>query len=200
MSSPFAALGLTFDDVLLLPGATDVIPSEVDTSAQLSRNISVRLPLVSASMDTVTEARMAIAMAREGGLGIVHRNLSIEDQSRQVDRVKRSESGMVSDPVTTTGDATLAEVDELCGQFHISGLPVIDGDGLLVGIITNRDLQFERQLDRPLGDAMTKEGLITAPEGTSLDEAEQIMGKHRIEKLPVVEKRSEEHTSESSHQ
>ena len=149
--APFAALGLTFDDVLLLPGATDVIPSEVDTSARLSRNISLKLPLVSAAMDTVTEARMAIAMARQGGMGILHRNLSIEDQTRQVDLVKRSESGMVSDPVTTTGDATLAEVDELCGRFHISGLPVIDDDdGLLIGIITNRDLRFETDFSRPV--------------------------------------------------
>jgi IMP dehydrogenase len=124
VAAPFAALGLTFDDVLLLPGATEVIPSEVDTSARLSRNISLRLPLISAAMDTVTESRMAIAMARQGGMGILHRNLSIEDQVHQVDLVKRSESGMVSDPVTTTGDATLAEVDEACGRFHISGLPV----------------------------------------------------------------------------
>src|SRR5665647_1057714 len=169
--APFVALGLTFDDVLLLPGATDVIPSEVDTSTQLSRNISLKLPLVSAAMDTVTEARMAIAMAREGGMGILHRNLSIEDQTRLVDRVKRSESGMVSDPVTTTPDATLAEVDELCGQFHISGLPVIDTDGLLVGIITNRDLRFETDFSRPASEVMTRMPLVTARVGVDKLEA-----------------------------
>src|SRR5664280_1927843 len=162
LSVPFAALGLTFDDVLLLPGATEVIPSEVDTSARLSRSISLKLPLVSAAMDTVTEARMAIAMARQGGLGILHRNLSVEDQTRQVDLVKRSESGMVSDPVTTTGDATLAEVDEACGRFHISGLPVIDHDGLLIGIITNRDLRFETDFSRPASEVMTPMALVEA--------------------------------------
>ena len=185
--APFAALGLTFDDVLLLPGATDVIPSEVDTSARLSRNISLRLPLVSAAMDTVTEARMAIAMAREGGMGILHRNLSIEDQTRQVDRVKRSESGMVSDPVTTTGDATLAEVDELCGQFHISGLPVIDGDGLLVGIITNRDLRFETDFSRPASEVMTPMPLVTARVGVDKMDALALLARNKIEKLPLVD-------------
>ena len=175
-AAPFVALGLTFDDVLLLPGATEVIPSEVDTSAQLSRNISLRLPLVSAAMDTVTEARMAIAMARQGGMGILHRNLSIEDQARQVDLVKRSESGMVSDPVTTTGDATLAEVDEACGRFHISGLPVIDDDGLLIGIITNRDLRFETDFSRPASEVMTRMPLVTARVGVD-----------KIEKLPLVD-------------
>ena len=186
-AAPFAALGLTFDDVLLLPGATDVIPSEVDTSTRLSRNISVRLPLVSAAMDTVTEARMAIAMAREGGLGIVHRNLSIEDQTREVDRVKRSESGMVSDPVTTTGDATLAEVDALCGQFHISGLPVIDGEGLLIGIITNRDLRFETDFSRPVSEVMTRMPLVTARVGVDKMDALALLATNKIEKLPLVD-------------
>src|SRR5665647_1429016 len=185
--APFVALGLTFDDVLLLPGATDVIPSEVDTSTQLSRNISLKLPLVSAAMDTVTEARMAIAMAREGGMGILHRNLSIEDQTRQVDRVKRSESGMVSDPVTTTPDATLAEVDELCGQFHISGLPVIDRDGLLVGIITNRDLRFETDFSRPASEVMTRMPLVTARVGVDKLEALALLARNKIEKLPLVD-------------
>src|SRR5674476_1668792 len=186
-ATPFAAIGLTFDDVLLLPGATDVIPSEVDTSTQLSRNISLKLPLVSAAMDTVTEARMAIAMAREGGMGILHRNLSIEDQTRQVDRVKRSESGMVSDPITTTGEATLAEVDELCGQFHISGLPVIDGDGLLVGIITNRDLRFETDFSRPASEVMTPMPLVTARVGVDKLEALALLARNKIEKLPLVD-------------
>ena len=151
----FATLGLTFDDVLLLPGATDVIPSEADTSARLSRNITLRLPLVSAAMDTVTEARMAIAMARQGGIGILHRNLSIEEQAQQADLVKRSEAGMVTHPVTTSPAATLAEVDELCARYRISGLPVVDGDGLLVGIITNRDLRFETDYSRRVAEVMT---------------------------------------------
>ena len=185
--APFAALGLTFDDVLLLPGATDVIPSEVDTSARLSRNISLRLPLVSAAMDTVTESRMAIAMARQGGLGILHRNLSIEDQTRQVDLVKRSESGMVSDPVTTTGDATLAEVDEACGRFHISGLPVVDDDGVLIGIITNRDLRFETDFTRAAREVMTPMPLITARVGVDKIEALALLARNKIEKLPLVD-------------
>jgi IMP dehydrogenase len=186
-AAPFAAIGLTFDDVLLLPGATEVIPSEVDCSAQLSRNISLKLPLVSAAMDTVTEARMAIAMARQGGMGILHRNLSIEDQTRQVDLVKRSESGMVSDPVTTTGDATLAEVDEACGRFHISGLPVIDDDGVLIGIITNRDLRFETDFTRPASEVMTPMPLITARVGVDKVEALALLAKNKIEKLPLVD-------------
>src|SRR6185436_12956385 len=187
VAAPFAALGLTFDDVLLLPGATDVIPSEADTSTRLSRNISLRLPLVSAAMDTVTEAQMAIAMARQGGMGILHRNLSIEDQTRQVDLVKRSESGMVSDPVTTTGDATLAEVDEQCSEFHISGLPVIDSDGLLIGIITNRDLRFETDFSRPVSEVMTRMPLVTAREGVDKMDALALLAVNKIEKLPLVD-------------
>src|SRR5664280_2318299 len=187
LSVPFAALGLTFDDVLLLPGATEVIPSEVDTSARLSRSISLRLPLVSAAMDTVTEARMAIAMARQGGMGILHRNLSIEDQARQVDLVKRSESGMVSDPVTTTGDATLAEVDEACGRFHISGLPVIDHDGVLIGIITNRDLRFETDFSRPASEVMTRMPLVTARVGVDKIDALALLAKNKVEKRPLVD-------------
>ena len=143
---PFGFVGLTYDDVLLLPGHTDVIPSEADTSSRVTRRITVAIPLISSAMDTVTEARMAIAVAREGGLGILHRNLSIEDQASQVDRVKRSESGMISDPVTTTPDATIEEVDAMCATYRISGLPVVDDDGTLVGIVTNRDMRFVSRL------------------------------------------------------
>jgi IMP dehydrogenase len=185
--APFAALGLTFDDVLLLPGPTDVIPSEVDTTSRLSRNISLRLPLVSAAMDTVTEARLAIAMARQGGIGILHRNLSIEEQSQQVDLVKRSEAGMVTHPVTTHPDATLAEVDALCARYRISGLPVITADGLLVGIITNRDLRFEHDFSRPVSEVMTPMPLVTAQVGVHKDVALGLLAKNKIEKLPLVD-------------
>ena len=187
LPAPFARLGLTFDDVLLLPGATDVIPSEVDTSSRVSRNIEVQVPLVSAAMDTVTEARLAIAMARQGGLGVLHRNLGIEDQAQQVDLVKRSEAGMITHPVTTHPDATLAEVDALCARFRISGLPVVDTHGMLVGIITNRDLRFETDMSRPVSQVMTRMPLITAPVGVAADDALGLLAKHKIEKLPLVD-------------
>jgi IMP dehydrogenase len=185
--APFAALGLTFDDVLLLPGETDVIPSEADTTARLSRNITVRLPLVSAAMDTVTESRMAIAMARQGGLGILHRNLSIEEQAAQVDLVKRSEAGMVTHPVTTGPDASLAEVDEVCGRFRVSGLPVVDGEGHLLGIITNRDLRFETDFSRRVAEVMTPMPLVTAPVGVDKEVALGLLARNKIEKLPLVD-------------
>lgn len=185
--APFAPLALTFDDVLLLPGETDVIPSEADTSTRVSRRISLALPLLSAAMDTVTEARMAVAMARQGGLGILHRNLSIEDQAHQVDVVKRSENGMISDPVTTSPDATLREVDEACGQFRISGLPVVDEGGKLVGIITNRDLRFESDFTKRVREVMTPMPLVTAPVGVSKEAALSVLAKHKIEKLPLVD-------------
>ncbi|MDF2492178.1 MAG: dehydrogenase [Microbacterium sp.] len=165
---PFGFVGLTYDDVLLLPGHTDVIPSEADTSSRVTRRITVATPLLAAAMDTVTETRMAIAIAREGGIGILHRNVSIADQAAMVDRVKRSESGMISDPVTTTPDATIDEVDALCATYRISGLPVVDPDGRLVGIITNRDMRFVSGFERKttlVRDVMTREGLITAPVG-----------------------------------
>ena len=141
-SDPFGFIGLTYDDVLLLPGHTDVIPSEADTSTRVTRRITVAVPLISSAMDTVTESRMAIAIAREGGLGILHRNMSIEDQASEVDRVKRSESGMISNPITTHSDASVEEVDALCAQYRISGLPVVDDEGYLLGIVTNRDMRF----------------------------------------------------------
>ncbi|WP_265520679.1 IMP dehydrogenase [Oerskovia flava] len=189
-NDPFAFTGLTYDDVLLLPGETDVIPSEVDTTARLTRGIDVAVPLASAAMDTVTESRMAIAMARQGGIGILHRNLSIADQAHQVDIVKRSESGMVSDPVTVSPDATLTELDALCGQYRVSGLPVVDAAGVLLGIITNRDLRFvsPREFDvRRVREIMTPMPLVTAPVGISREEAAALLGKHKIEKLPLVD-------------
>ena len=150
-----ALIGLTFDDVLLLPDASDVIPSEVTTTTQLTRNISLNIPIVSAAMDTVTEARMAVAMAREGGLGVLHRNLSIEEQAQNVEIVKRSESGMVTDPITCSPDMTIAEVDALCAKYRISGLPVVDETGTLVGICTNRDMRFEADYSRKVSEIMT---------------------------------------------
>ncbi|WP_421743577.1 IMP dehydrogenase [Cellulomonas sp.] len=189
-ADPFARIGLTYDDVLLLPGETDVIPSEVDTSSRLTREISVRVPLLSAAMDTVTESRMAIAMARQGGIGILHRNLSIEDQAHQVDLVKRSESGMITDPVTVGPDATLAELDHLCGIYRVSGLPVIDEIGLLLGIITNRDLRFVPPQEfetRRVREVMTPMPLVTAPVGIARDDAAALLAKHKIEKLPLVD-------------
>ena len=189
-SDPFSRVGLTYDDVLLLPGETDVIPSEVDTTSRLTREITVRVPLVSAAMDTVTEARMAVAMARQGGVGILHRNLSIADQAHQVDVVKRSESGMVSDPVTVGPDATLAELDRLCGTYRVSGLPVVDDDDRLVGIITNRDLRFVPPGEfatRRVRDAMTSMPLVTAPVGIAREDAAALLAKHKVEKLPLVD-------------
>ncbi|MEZ0449415.1 IMP dehydrogenase [Cellulomonas sp. ICMP 17802] len=189
-ADPFARIGLTYDDVLLLPGETDVIPSEVDTTSRLTREISVRVPLLSAAMDTVTESRMAIAMARQGGIGILHRNLSIEDQAHQVDLVKRSESGMITDPVTVGPDATLAELDHLCGIYRVSGLPVIAENGLLLGIITNRDLRFVPGGEfetRRVREIMTPMPLVTAPVGIARDDAAALLAKHKIEKLPLVD-------------
>jgi len=186
----FAVLGLTFDDVLLLPGETDVIPSEVDTSSRLTREITVRMPLVSSAMDTVTESRMAIAMARQGGLGVLHRNLSIEEQAGQADFVKRSESGMISDPVTIGPDATLEQLDELCGQYRISGLPVVDDDQVLLGIITNRDLRFVPVTEwrrRIVREVMTPMPLVTAPAGIGSADAAGLLRKHKLEKLPLVD-------------
>ncbi|MDI2098628.1 IMP dehydrogenase [Ruicaihuangia caeni] len=187
---PFGFVGLTYDDVMLLPGATDVIPSEVDTSTRLTRRIRVNAPLLSSAMDTVTETRMAVAMARQGGIGIIHRNLSIEDQANHVDKVKRSESGMITNPVTTTADASVAEVDELCGKFRVSGLPVVEPDGKLVGIITNRDMRFVRPAAKAttkVHEVMTRMPLITAPTGITADDAMQILAEHKIEKLPLVD-------------
>ena len=182
-----AMLGLTFDDVLLLPSASDVIPSDVDTSSRVTRNITLRVPLVSSAMDTVTESRMAIAMARAGGMGVLHRNLSIDEQASQVETVKRSEAGMVTDPVTCSPSDTLAEVDAMCARYRISGLPVVDAAGELVGIITNRDMRFEVDQDRPVSEVMTKAPLITAQEGGSAEAALGLLRRNKVEKLPIVD-------------
>ncbi|HET9004698.1 MAG TPA: IMP dehydrogenase, partial [Gemmatimonadaceae bacterium] len=178
---------LTFDDVLLAPRHSLTHPRDVSTATRFTRGIALNVPLVSAAMDTVTESEMAIAMARAGGIGVLHKNMSIDRQAAEVDRVKRSESGMIRNPITLHPDATLREASALMQRFRISGVPVVDKEGRLVGIITNRDLQFERNLDRPLRDAMTRERLVTAPVGTTLEEAERILGRNRIEKLPVVD-------------
>jgi len=175
--------------VLLVPRHAQVHPKDVDTRSRFTRRITLNVPLIAAAMDTVTESEMAIAMARAGGIGVLHKNMSIDRQAAEVDRVKRSESGMILNPITLSPDATLREAVALMQRFRISGVPVVDRAGLMVGIITNRDLQFERNLDRPLREAMTHEGLVTAPVGTTLDEAERILGQHRIEKLPVVDER-----------
>ena len=183
----FAYLGLTYDDVLLLPGESDVVPSEVDTTSRVTRNISVKMPLVSSAMDTVTEARMAIAMARQGGVGVLHRNLPIEDQAAQVDLVKRSEAGMVNNPVTCLPNDTLGDVDRLCGRYRISGVPVIDTDGKLVGIVTNRDMRFEDDMNVPVSKVMTPMPLVTAQVGIAPDDALAILAQKKVEKLPLVD-------------
>jgi IMP dehydrogenase len=179
--------GLTFDDVLLVPAYSAVHPRETSVATRLARGLELSIPLVSAAMDTVTESGMAIAMAREGGIGIIHKNMSIDRQAQEVDRVKRSESGMIMNPITLQPEHTLGDALRLMAQFSISGVPIVDADGRLVGIITNRDLQFETELRRPIRDVMTRERLVTAPVGTSLDDAERILHRERIEKLPVVD-------------
>ena len=180
-------LALTFDDVLLVPRHSLTHPKDVSVVSRFSRGIELRIPLISAAMDTVTESDMAIAMARAGGMGVLHKNMSIDRQAAEVDRVKRSESGMILKPITLRPDAPVRAATVLMQRFRISGVPIVDDEDRLVGIITNRDLQFERNLDRPLSEAMTSEGLVTAREGTTLDAAEQILAEHRIEKLPVFD-------------
>lgn len=179
--------GLTFDDVLLVPRHSTVHPRDVSTASWLTRSIPLQIPLISAAMDTVTEAEMAIAMARAGGIGVIHKNMAVDRQAAEVDRVKRSESGMIMNPITLGPDRPVREAHTLMRRFRISGVPIVDGQGRLIGIITNRDLQFERDLDQPISQAMTKENLVTAPVGTGLDDAERILARHRIEKLPVVD-------------
>jgi IMP dehydrogenase len=183
----FAKEGLTFDDVLLVPAESRVLPNDVSTTTRLTRSIELAIPIVSAAMDTVTEARLAIALAREGGIGVLHRNLSIDDQVAEVDKVKRSEAGMIVEPVTLPPDALVRDALALMGHYKVSGVPITDADGVLVGILTNRDLRFEQDVDQPVSALMTSRNLVTAPVGTTLAEAEAILGRHKIEKLPVVD-------------
>src|SRR5919197_2112652 len=183
----FGQEGLTFDDVLLVPAESQVLPNDVSTATRLTREITIEIPIVSAAMDTVTEARLAIALAREGGIGVLHRNLSIEAQVAEVDKVKRSESGMIVEPVTLRPDDRVGEALALMERYRISGVPIVDEDGRLVGILTNRDLRFRDEEDVPVSALMTSADLITAPVGTTLEEAQAILGRHRIEKLPVVD-------------
>jgi IMP dehydrogenase len=183
----FAGVGLTFDDVLLLPAASDVLPADVNTQSRLASGITLNIPVLSAAMDTVTEARMAIALAREGGIGVIHRNLPIEDQVAEVDKVKRSESGMIVEPVTLGPDRPVRDALAVMQHYHISGVPITEPDGRLVGILTNRDLRFIQDVDQLISNVMTKDSLITAPTGTTLDEASAILHSHKVEKLPVVD-------------
>ena len=187
MSDKFEKYGLTFDDVLLIPAESHVLPHEVDTTTVFTPNIELKIPIVSSPMDTVTEARMAIALAREGGIGVIHRNMSIEDQVAEVDKVKRSESGMIVEPVTLSPNNRLSDAVQVMERYHISGIPITDENGKLVGILTNRDIRFEEDMDRTVGEVMTKENLITVPVGTTLEQAKEILHKYKIEKLPVVD-------------
>ena len=183
----FIGEGLTYDDVLLVPAESNVLPSQIDLSTRLTKNLKLNIPIMSAAMDTVTESRMAIAMAREGGIGVIHKNMTIEAQAEQVDLVKRSENGVISNPFSLTAERTLAEAEALMAKFRISGVPVVDANGKLIGIITNRDMKFETDYSRLIGDVMTKNNLVTGREGTTLEEAKAILGKHKIEKLPIVD-------------
>ena len=182
----FGMRGLTFDDVLLIPAASDILPNQVELKTQLTRDITLNIPMISSGMDTVTESRMAIAMAREGGLGVIHKNMSIEEQAHEVDKVKRSEHGVIVDPIFLSPQNLLSDAAELMEKYKISGVPITE-HGKLVGIITNRDMRFETDLSRQIGECMTKDSLVTAPEGTSLEAAKAILSEHRIEKLPLVD-------------
>jgi IMP dehydrogenase len=184
---PLATLGLTFDDVLLLPGPTDILPGDIDVTSRVSRRVSVRMPLVSSPMDTVTEARMAIAMARQGGLGVLHRNLSIEEQTEQVDLVKRSEAGMVAEPITIGPTASVADAEVLCSTYRISGVPVVDELGRVLGIVTNRDMRFVTDTSQPVGQVMTPMPLVTGHVGIDSDSAMSLLATHKVEKLPLVD-------------
>jgi IMP dehydrogenase len=187
MDDKFAKEGLTFDDVLLLPQASDFTPNEVDLSTNLTKTVKLNIPIMSSAMDTVTESSMAIAIAREGGIGIIHKNMTIAEQAAEVDKVKRSENGVIANPFSLSAEHTLKDADDLMARYRISGVPICDHDNHLVGIITNRDLRFETDFEKKIKDAMTSENLITAPEGTTLEEAQGILSKYKIEKLPIVD-------------
>lgn len=187
MNSKFGKEGLTFDDVLLIPGASEVTPNMIDLKIRLAKDIVLNTPIMTSAMDTVTESRMAIAIAREGGIGIIHKNMSVEHQVDEVDKVKRSENGVIVNPFSLTGDRTVQEADELMGKYKISGVPVVDKSGKLIGILTNRDLRFLTDFSIKIAEVMTKEDLVTAPVGTTLEEAQKILMKHKIEKLPLVD-------------
>ncbi len=178
--------GITFDDVLLVPSESEVLPADIDLTTRLTKKIRLNIPLSSAAMDTVTESRMAIAIAREGGIGVIHKNMSIEAQAEEVDRVKRSENGVITNPFYLGPKNVLAEADALMAKYRISGVPIVE-NGRLIGIITNRDMKFEEDMSRPIDEVMTKDNLITAREGTTLEEAKKILHKHKIEKLPIVD-------------
>ena len=186
--SKFAKEGLTFDDVLLIPQKSEILPSQIDTKTKLTKDIELNIPLMSASMDTVTESKMAISMARQGGIGIIHKNMSIEEQASEVDRVKRSESGVIVDPFSLSKGHTIQDADDIMAKYKISGVPIVDENNILIGIITNRDIKFETDMSRKIEEAMTtQEHLVTAKEGVTLEQAKDILGKHRIEKLPIVD-------------
>ena len=187
MNGKIVKEAITFDDVLLIPAESNVLPQDINLKTQLTKNITLNIPIISAAMDTVTEADLAIALARQGGLGFIHKNMTIEEQAKEVDKVKRNESGMIQNPITLTKDRTLGDADDLMGQYKISGLPVVEEDGKLIGIITNRDLKYRKDYDTLVADVMTKENLITAPVGTTLDQAKEILLSNRIEKLPIVD-------------
>lgn len=188
MESKFSKEGLTFDDVLLVPQKSDFTPNEADLSTKLTKDITLNIPLMSSAMDTVTESSMAIAMAREGGIGIIHKNMTIKEQAAEVDKVKRSENGVITNPFSLTKDRTLRDADDLMARFKISGVPIVDEENKLIGIITNRDLKFETNFSQKISEVMTSENLVTAPVGTTLDEAQKILSKAKVEKLPIVDK------------
>src|SRR6056297_3544442 len=187
MDERFDKVALTFDDVLLQPAKSDVLPKQVNVNTKLSEDISLNIPIISAAMDTVTESRLAIAIARQGGLGIIHKNMSIREQADEVDKVKRSESGVIVDPFSLGPDDMIYEAEQLMSKYHISGVPIVDDEYKLIGILTNRDLRFEQNFDRPIKEVMTKDGLVTAPVGTTVEEAKSVLQKHKIEKLPLVD-------------
>ena len=183
----FIGEGLTYDDVLLVPAESNVLPADIDLTTNLTKKISLRIPLISAAMDTVTEYRMAIALAREGGIGVIHKNMSIDAQAEQVDLVKRSENGVITNPFSLTADRTIGEADALMAKFRISGVPIVDTDGKLIGIITNRDMKFEEDMTQLISDVMTKDRLVTGKIGTTLEEAKKVLHTNKIEKLPIVD-------------